>query len=249
MKLLNIFKQPKLATRLFMVGSIAVLLLVMAGFFLAVNQANRLAIQTQVRENTRYYLNEDFKNNDPYMTVNPDLEDMLTGPIISPLDPSMGNNGAKVDLVIFSDFMCSYCAEQEKVLKEVIAGYDGKVRLIWKDYPESKPESASYQAAVAGRCAQEQGKFWEYHDALYAADSGLNRDTFLQISDMLSLNRSAFEKCLDSDKAKLLVDDNIDEANALDITGVPFVYVNDQEIMGGINADNLKRIIDIEMNE
>ena len=248
MKIFEIFRQPKLATRLFVIGAIAVIAIIIIGLALVFSQQANTNLVEQELESRRYYLNEEFKDIDPYVTTNPNLDDILAGPIITSLDPSQGSDEAKVVLVIYSDFECDYCEKQEQVLKQALDEYGDDLRLIWKDYPISAPTTPSYQAAVAGRCAFAQGKFWEYHDLLYDFSKDLTKDTFLKVADMLKLDKSDFEKCLGSDAPEKQINDNIEEANALDITGIPFVYINDQEIMGEVKMETLKKIIDIELN-
>ena len=95
----------------------------------------------------------------------------LRGPIISPNDPSRGAEQAVVDIVYFSDFACSFCRQQETIIKQALEQYPNQVRVIWKDLPEVNPSSQSYQAAKAGRCAFQQNKFWLFHDQLLSLKS------------------------------------------------------------------------------
>jgi len=193
-----------------------------------------------------YYLNTNFSQNDPLLTRRPSLKDIFAGPIISSLDPSLGQENAPVVIVEFSDFTCEYCQNQEEVIKKVISVYKDKLKLLWKDYPDSNINSISYKAAVAARCAGEQNKFWVYHDALFK-EGIKDNNTFLKFASELKLNENKFNDCLNSGRSQLLINDNIKEANALDITGVPFVYINDQEVMGEATYEELERIIKIEL--
>lgn len=188
--------------------------------------------------------------NDPYITKKPRLKDMINGPIINKVDPGIGDEKAFVYMVQYSDFECNYCAEQEQILKRVLQKYSDKVRFIWKDYPKTDSESVSYQAAVAARCAQEQDKFWPYHDFLYRNNKELKEETYLNIAQLLELDMGKFDRCLGDDSAvRILIDNNIKEADALAISGVPFLYVNSQEIMGEISEEELERIINIELDK
>ncbi len=196
----------------------------------------------------RIYLNNDYKDTDPFITKNPSLEDMLTGPIISKLDPISGNDNAPVSIVEFADYTCYFCYQEEQLLKKIMKDYKDKVNLVWKDYPEGKIDSTSWQAAIAARCAGEQGKFWEYHNKLFENYKNLNNDLFERIAKQLDLNMNKFKSCQKSKKIVNLIKDNIDEADALDIEGIPFVYVNNQEIMGYMKEEDLKKIIDLELN-
>lgn len=197
----------------------------------------------------RYFLNENFSEKDPYVTNVPTLKDILRGPIISDYDPMIGNVNSPVVITIFSDFQCEYCVEQEDIMKKILSEYDGKVSLIWKDYPEISDESSSWQASVAARCAQEQGKFWEYHDLLYASEIKKGKDFFIDLAKKLDLREKTFSECLEDPEVNKLIYSNIQEAQALDIYGIPFIYVNDQEIIGGISYDELKKIVDIELEK
>ncbi len=242
----------KIGIFLFVSSSLLALVLFwLFGYYISLNRVGlRESEQREVaggRSSERFYLNKNFKQVDNLITKVPDLEDMLTGPIITDADPSMGDKYAPVVIVYFADFECQYCQKQEQKIKKIVANYKHKTRFVWKDYPESKEDSPSFQAAVAARCAQEQGKFWQFHDFLYEF-SQLNQETYLKIADILKLDKNRFITCLESDRPRALIKDNIDEANALDIGGIPFVYINDQQIMGEFNYEDLERIVKIELN-
>lgn len=232
---------------LFISAGLAVFLFVFIVFIF--NKANRIrqpGLANQIPD--KYYIDDNYReNNDPYITKVPRLEDALVGPIISNRDPGIGIRKAKVNIVIFSDFVCTYCHKQEQVLKKILDKYDINTRIIWKDFPESDIDSLSWQAAIAGRCAQAQGKFWPFHDELFAHDGEPNNFTFLNIADKIGLNRRQFIACLDSEEPARLVNDNIEEASALGINGIPFIYVNDQEVLGEINFDELDKLVEIEL--
>lgn len=184
---------------------------------------------------------------DPMITKVPGLEDYLDGPIISATDPSLGATDAKVNIVQFSDFSCDFCQRQEEVTKKLLQKYGGQVKFIRKDYPESDSNSTSYQAALTGRCAQIQGKFWEYRDQIYKNKGNLNPKLISDAANAVKLNKSQLADCLKSELAQALVNDNITEANALKITGVPFIFVNKQEIMGEVSLEDLESMIETEL--
>jgi len=91
-------------------------------------------------------------------------------------DPSrvLGNPKAPITIVEFSDFQCPYCLKAEATLKDLLVKYDGKVRLSYRDFPMRTLHPRAQRAAEAARCAAEQGKFWEFHDALFADPSKLD---------------------------------------------------------------------------
>lgn len=243
--MLKIFKQPKFFTKIFIASSSAAFILFVFLFFIITSSAPIPRGADDVRG--KYYLNENYSEGDLLTTKVPRLKDMLAGPIISDLDPGFGNEEAPVAIVIFSNYQCGFCQKQEQTLKNLLNQYGDKIRLIWKDYPESGENSISFMAAVAGRCAQEQKKFWEYHDLLFQNSNNLVQLTFLKIADKLNLDRKDFIRCLDNDNIKQLIKDNMEEADALGASGVPLIYVNDKNVAGEVDLEELKRIIEAEL--
>ena len=243
------FKKSKLSLTLFIIASLATFVILgICYLLLGVNNIN-YQVEPIYSSSNKYYLNNNYSEGDPFITKRPSLREMLAGPIITDFDPGMGDRSAPITIVEFSDFECSYCYEQEPVLKKIMAAYKNKIRLIWKDYPVSDQNSISFQAAIAARCADEQGKFWAYHDFLFDNNKSLNSETYYEIANLLDLNIASFKKCLNSEKVRNLILDNIEEANALDINGVPFIYINDQEVMGEISLGELERMVEIELSK
>ncbi len=209
------------------------------------DEINKSSSITNRGISNKLFLNEEYSHKDPYTTKIPNLRDMLKGPIITNLDPVLGDINSDVVLVLFSDFECSYCAKQEKVLKDAVEKYD--IGLVWKDYPASDFESRSYKAAIAARCAQTENAFWDYHDLLFAGDFDISKGRLLTIAEDLHLDIDDFSDCLDNHSTAQLVNDNMLEAEALGINGIPFLYVNDQEILGEITKDELEQLIELEL--
>ncbi len=246
-------KKDKLFNALFMTGSIVALFLfvflyLIFSLVLSVPSSSRSTQVVTDRED-RYFLKNQYREDDPFITRNPNLKDMLAGPIISSQDPGMGDKEAPVVMVQFSDFECDFCAKQEIILKEVKEEFGEKLRIIWKDYPERDYNSQSFQASWAARCAMEQDKFWEFHDYLFENNSSLSEEVLYNGAQKLGLDSDIFEDCMENSEIRKRINENIAEANALDISGVPFLYVNDQEIMGGVTKEDLEKIIKIELEK
>lgn len=196
---------------------------------------------------TVLYLKDEFDERDPYTTKVPRLKDIISGPIISKFDPYKGDVNSPITVVLFSDFECSYCSKQEEKISELVEKYN--LRLVWKDYPRSDPKSSSYQAAVAARCAQLENAFWDYHDRLYASDSSINDEFLHEVARDLHFDMDEFDACLSEMKTEQLVYDNMLEAEALGIEGVPFLYVNDQSVLGEISKDELETMLELEIDK
>ncbi len=187
--------------------------------------------------------------NDPLITIAPNTDNQITAPVINGTDPSLGAATAKVNIVQFSRFDCSFCKQQENILRQALSKYGQDVKLIHKDYPEKDITAISYQAAVAARCAAEQGKFWEYGDELYKHSQKLNVNDLTQAAKDLQLDNREFQDCLNSGNARQLVNNNLDEGDGLGITGVPFVYVNQQKLTGEISLEDIDRMIKAELEK
>ncbi|MBU0647040.1 DsbA family protein [Patescibacteria group bacterium] len=241
----NFFKKPTFSTPLFIIASLIALILL--GFFSVFFKVNSLYSEfLDKQKNDKYYL-KNLNETDPLITTVPDINKLLAGPIISQNDPSSGPETTPITIVIYSDFLCDFCQKQETILKTVVQRYPNKIKLIWKDYPENNQRSLSFQAALAGRCAMEQNKFWQYHDLLYQNNTKLNQDKFIELAKQLDLKEKKFKQCLAEKTPQQQIKNNMLEANALEITGIPFIYVNQQEIMGQISEKELIAIIEAEL--
>lgn len=178
---------------------------------------------------------------DPFITPGPGAEKVLFKPIIDGQDSEIGPVDAKLTIVEFSDFSCKFCAEQDKIVKEIFDKYPGKVRLIWKDFPEANVDSSSYQASLAARCAKDQNKFWEFHDLLFAnSDNALS---LLDIAVKAGLDVASFKDCFSQKKFASDINTNLKEAGALRLPGTPFFFINDQEYLGAIDKEALEKIL------
>lgn len=168
-------------------------------------------------------------------------------PTIENSDPIRGLEEASVTIVEFGDFECSYCAAMKNILVEVLKEYPQKVRLVWKDLPLTSVHDQAYDAAIAARCAQLQGKFWEMHDLLLENYFFLSRDYYTEIAKELDLALEEFDQCVDSKKTASLVNEGIKQAQDLKIDGTPHYFINEKEISGTASFDDFKKLIELEL--
>lgn len=179
---------------------------------------------------------------DPFVSAGPAAQEVLLRPIIDDRDPSIGSDNAKVTIVEFSDFSCDFCAEQDRIVKEVVKKYGDQVRLVWKDFPDT--ETVSYQASLAARCAQEKGRFWEAQDLFFSTGQEIFSMPLPRIAARLGLDPEYFQDCFLKQKFASDIERNIKEASALRLPGVPFFFVNDQEYLGAINKEDLEKVVE-----
>lgn len=145
-----------------------------------------------------------------------------------------GEESAPITIVVFGDYLCGHCGtfslrERPRIESELVE--TGKARLVFYDFVlNPQPEAGTFLAARAARCAQDQGRYWEYHDRLYRSQLtwAMEEDKlgqFLEYGEALGLDSEGFEACVKSDRYAEAVSANRELAQALGITGTPSVLV------------------------
>ena len=162
-------------------------------------------------------------------------------------EPSQGSANAPVTVVEYSDFQCPFCGRVMPTLKELRAKYGDKMRLVWKDFPLTQIHPQAFLAAQAGNCAREQGKFWEYHDRLFANQQALQPEFLKKYAADVGLDTAKFNACLDSAKYEARVQESLGAGGRLGITSTPTVYVNGRMVNGAQPLEVFQSIIDEEL--
>src|SRR5712692_449101 len=157
-----------------------------------------------------------------------------------------GNPKAPVRIVEFSDFQCPYCRTAEPTLKDLLAKYEGRVSLAYRDLPLRQIHGQAQLAAEASRCAGEQGKFWEYHDQLFTSPN-LERVALLEYARALKLDEKQFESCLATGKYKTQVERDLQEGTQAGVSGTPGFFINGIPLSGAQPLDSFARTIEEEL--
>ena len=160
--------------------------------------------------------------------------------------PSTGGKDAPVTIVEFSDFQCPFCRAAENSLKAVKDRYGDKVRLVYLDFPLGMHAHAM-DAARAGRCAGEQGKFWQFHDIMFADQSKLTPADLKADAKTLGLDTKAFDACFDSNKYDAEIHKDMSQGTTLGVTATPTFYINGRQVLGAQPADRFDEVIDEEL--
>ena len=153
---------------------------------------------------------------------------------IDETDPILGDENAEVSIVEFSDFQCPFCARAASGsladLKNSDYFKNGQVNLIYKHFPLNSIHPDAQKAAEASVCADNQGKFWEYHDTLFVKGAqALDINSLKSYASQLGLNTADFDKCLDDGEAAKKVASDLQQAAEAGGRGTPyFVIVNKQ---------------------
>jgi protein-disulfide isomerase len=155
-----------------------------------------------------------------------------------------GDPNAPITIVEFSDFQCPYCEQAYLMMKTLLERYAGKIKLAYRDLPLQEVQNEYHGAAVAARCAGEQGKFWEYHDILFEHQEEYGERYFIQFAETLGLDVGEFTNCLNSDKYLPLVKADMDEALRLGATGTPAFFINGIFVNGARPIGEFTELID-----
>jgi protein-disulfide isomerase len=160
--------------------------------------------------------------------------------------PSKGATAAKVTIVEFSDFQCPFCSKAEPAMDEVMKNYSDKVKVVFRHFPLDFHEKAG-KAAEASACAEEQGKFWEFHKHLFANQGALDVADLKTHAKTLGLDSAKFDACLDGGGKKAVVDADMAAGRAAGVNGTPAFFINGILISGAQPYEKFKEIIDAEL--
>jgi protein-disulfide isomerase len=153
-----------------------------------------------------------------------------------------------VEVIVFSEFQCPFCSRALPTIKQVEDTYKGKVRVAFKHLPLPFHNNAQI-AAEASMAAHEQGKFWEYHDKLFANQQQLDRASLEKYAQELGLNAAKFKAALDSGKYKKKVEDDAKLAGSVGASGTPTFFINGKILVGAQPFDKFKEAIDAELGK
>lgn len=162
--------------------------------------------------------------------------------------PSKGPDNAPVTIIEFSDYECGFCKRSRPTMEEVARTYGDKVRFVFKDYPLSFHRNA-IRAAEAAHCAGDQGKYFQYHDLLFANQSNLTEDDLKSYAQKMGLDIKKFNKCMTTRKHAKRVQESIAEGSATGISGTPAFFVNGIMLSGALPFTSFKEVIDAELNK
>jgi protein-disulfide isomerase len=147
--------------------------------------------------------------------------------------PTLGKKDAPITLVEFSDFQCPYCQAAAPVLKQVAQKFGDKVQIIYRQYPIPSLHPFALKAAEASLCANEQGKFWELHDAMFADQKKLAVSDLKATAKRLGVDSKKFDACLDAGRYVEQVQNDQREASKIGVNGTPAMFINGQYVEGG----------------
>ena len=161
-------------------------------------------------------------------------------------DPIIGNPNASLTIIEFGCYSCPYTKRAEPIIQNVLAHYQGRVNLQFKTFFIPHHE-LSYQSAMAANCAQEQGAYLKFHDALFANQDRLGNETFIEIATTLNLNITQFKECYTTEKYKGEINSDTLMGIHAAVPGTPTFYINEHKIVGPKPYKTFLEIIDEEL--
>ncbi|MEJ2688546.1 MAG: thioredoxin domain-containing protein [Deltaproteobacteria bacterium] len=159
--------------------------------------------------------------------------------------PYLGNPDAPVTLIVFSDFQCPYCARLGEVIEEVTMAYPDSVKVVFKNFPLRQHRYASL-AALAAIAAQQQGRFWEFHDQLFPLQKELNQGKILKVAQDIGLDMKEFTRDIGSESAKQKLATDISDGRTAGVHGTPTVFINGREPTN-LTFEEIKKLIDADL--
>ena len=160
--------------------------------------------------------------------------------------PALGGKDAPVTIVEFTDFQCPFCKKTEDTLKQLRARYGDKIRLVHMDFPLPF-HSHALDAAKGARCANEQGKFWQFRDALFADQNKLAPADLKATAKRLGLNTGQFDACFDKAKYESQVKTDVAAGEKVGVDGTPAFFIDGRPLTGAQPVPKFEEIIDDEL--
>jgi protein-disulfide isomerase len=163
--------------------------------------------------------------------------------------PSSGPKDAKITIVEFSDYECPFCKQwHAQVWPQLQKKYGSQIRLVYRDFPLFGLHNNAEPAAEAAHCADDQGKYWEYHDQIFTGSYPLSRSGYDGMASALGLDVKKFDACLDAGTYKNIVQANYDFASNLGVQSTPTFFVNGMAMVGAQPFETFDKVIQMEIN-
>ena len=178
-------------------------------------------------------------------------------------DPIIGDPNAPITIIEFSDFQCPFCARfHVQTLPSIYEEYidQGKVKLVFRDFPIQSIHPNALPASIAAECANDQGKFKEMHDKLFENQNDWNKketsaalSMFVQYAEEIKIEKNEFESCLTSGKHINDIREDLNDGREYGVTGTPGFFVGNDEIgyvelKGAQPFESFKKIIDVQLD-
>jgi len=161
--------------------------------------------------------------------------------------PSKGPADAGVTIIEFSDFQCPFCSRALPVLNELMTRYPTQVRVVYRHMPLDRIHPRARAAAEAAACADDQDRFWAFHDLLFANSKTLGDEDLKRFAGEAGLDVAAWEQCVSDGKYKAKVEADIEAARSIGVTGTPAFVINGVLFTGARPVEEFVPLIEAEL--
>lgn len=162
-------------------------------------------------------------------------------------DPFLGAEDAPVTIVQFAEYQCPYCGTAGEVVDEVLKNYEGKVKMVYRDFPLSF-HSRAVPAAVAANCAGEQDKYWEMHRLLMSNQRALEENDLVSHATALSLDLEKWNTCRADPAQEAEVNADMQAGAEVGVSGTPAFFINGIMLSGALPYERFQELIDRELD-
>jgi len=163
-------------------------------------------------------------------------------------DPVHGAADAQITIVQFAEYQCPYCKVISPTLDRVLENYDGKVKVVFKDYPLPS-HSRAMPAAIAAHCAGDQGKYWEMNGLMLNNQGALGDTDLTRYASEIGLDGAAFASCVVSGKHDAAIAEDVAAAQKAGVEATPTLFVNGILVAGALPYDHFERLIEQELSK
>jgi protein-disulfide isomerase len=157
--------------------------------------------------------------------------------------PVTGATSQKIVMAEFSDFQCPFCSKAHATVKQFMAKHQDKVTLVYKHLPLVEIHKEAMPSALASWAALQQGKFWEYHDALFSNQVQLGEKLYVSKATELGLDLGKFNKDRQSPAAKAAIDKDIELAKSLGVNSTPTFFMNGVGFAGAVDLSEMEEVL------
>lgn len=157
--------------------------------------------------------------------------------------PTLGSAKEAVTVVEFLDFDCPYCQQSFGPLREIMQKYQDRVRLVIRDFPVEELHPNTLRNSLAARCANEQGKFWAYHDKLFADQAHHEETDLKRYALEVGLDVAKFNACYGSRKYESAIQQDLSDGLQAGVEGTPTFFFNGLRVQGALDFATLEFLI------
>lgn len=166
---------------------------------------------------------------------------------VEAVGPARGPEDAPVTIVEFSDYQCPYCKRAEPTVRRVLERYPEQVRFVYRHYPLDRIHPLARPAAEAAACAEAQGRFWDYHEKLFAPDANLETESLNAYAKEIGLDMDRFTRCVEERETRSQVESDVAAGQAAGVGGTPAFFVNGILMSGARPFEDFVGLIEQEI--